>query len=249
MKIKKYNNPSIQKQCRAIYYKDLGGASTLKTDENSGQNIMTGYLNAFGNRDSHSDIVYKGAFLKSIAERGPSSNTHRKIAFLYSHDMKMPIGQFTLLEEREYGLYYEAKPDLVPYVQSTIIPQVKSGTLNNHSIGYNYVWDKGEYDEDNETYHWKELELFEGSLLVAGSNENTPFTGFKKLLKTDDRINDMAIRANKLLKNFNYENEIELRNIICKYQSLLSHAADEITAMRKGPKKPDMKYIVDNFKL
>lgn len=234
---------------RSIYYKDFPGVMNIKVEDSTGEEIATGYLNAFGNKDSHKDIVHKGAFAKSIAERGPESNTPRKIAFLYAHKMDVPVGRFTKLVEMDAGLYYEGKLDAIPFVEHTIKPQMKSGTLNNHSIGYNYVWEKGMYDEDKDEYHWKELETFEGSVLTMGSNEMTPFLGFKDF-QSLDAINDLADKANVILRTIgDYKKEFELRDILQKYQSLLEHAAEEITAWNKKPKKADLKYIAENFKL
>jgi HK97 family phage prohead protease len=238
-----------QKSHRSLMFKDFPSIMSTKEDASNGDTIATGYLNAFGNKDSHKDIVHKGAFAKSIQERGPESNTPRKIAFLYAHNMSTPVGQFTKLVEMDAGLYYEGKLDMVPFVKDTIIPQMKSGTLNNHSIGYNYVWEKGMYDEDKDEYHWKELETFEGSVLTMGSNEMTPFLGFKDF-QSLDAVNDLADKANSILRTIgDYKKEFELRDILQKYQSLLEHAAEEITAYGKKPKKMDLKYIADNFKL
>jgi HK97 family phage prohead protease len=243
-----FRTPGV-KSHRSIFYKDMMGIAALKKKEDGEETIATGYLAAFGNIDSHKDIIHKGSFAKSIKERGPESDTPRKIAFLYTHNMAQPIGRFTKLEELEKGLYYEATLDAIPFVQGTIIPQLKSGTLNNHSIGYNYVWDKGEYDEDKDAFHWYELETFEGSLLTLGSNELTPFTGFKSF-QSLDAVNDLADQANALLRGIgDYRKEFELRDVLQKYQSLLEYAAEEITAYKKKPTKIDMKYIADNFKL
>jgi HK97 family phage prohead protease len=235
---------------RSIYFKDFAGIMSLKQDEATGGDIATGYLNAFDVKDSQKDIVHRGAFTKSIAERGPESTTPRKIAFLYAHKMDVPIGKFTKLQELTKGLYYEGPLDKIPFVTDTIKPQLKSGTLNNHSIGYNYVFDKGEYDEDKDEFHWYELEVFEGSLLVAGSNPETPFTGFKNFANGLDTVNSWADEANLLLKSIgDYKKEYELRNILQRYQSLLEQAAVEITAMKKKPKRADLKYIASNFRL
>lgn len=237
------------KSHRSIYYKDMLGVAQLKKKEGSEEVIATGYLAAFGNIDSHKDIIHKGAFAKSINERGPEADTPRKLAFLYSHMMHIPIGRFLKLEELEKGLYYEAAMDNIPFVKNTIEPQLKSGTLNNHSIGYNYVWDKGEYDEDKDAFHWYELETFEGSLLTLGSNELTPFTGFKTF-QSLDAVNDLADQANALLRGIgDYRKEFELRDVLQKYQSLLEYAAEEITEYKKKPTKADLKVIAKTFTL
>jgi len=240
-----------EKMHRSIFYKDFPSILTFKQAEGDFKGeIATGYLSAFGNRDSQKDVIHKGAFAKSIADRGPDSTTPRKIAYLYSHDMTLPIGKFTKLEELTKGLYYEARLDDIPFVNDTVRPQLKSGTLNNHSIGYNYVWDKGDFDEEKDLFNWYELEAYEGSVLTLGSNPNTPFTGFKSFANGLDMVNDWSDQADKLLKAMpDYKKEFELRNILQKYQSLLEYAAGEITAYKKKPKKIDLKYIADNFRL
>lgn len=233
---------------KSLYFK-TGGIITTKVDDATGEKIPTGFLSSFGNRDSHKDVIHKGAYTKSLRERGPESSTHRKIAFLAHHQMETPIGQFKKLEELETGLYYEGKFDGIPYVKETIIPQLESGTLNQHSIGYNYVFETAEYDEEKDEFHWFELELFEGSVVTLGANDNTPFTGFKEFQQLD-QISELADKANTLLRTLgDYKKEFELRDILQKYQSLLEYAADEITANKKKPRKADLKYLVDNFKL
>ena len=43
-------------------------------------------LSHFDNIDSDRDVIRKGAFAKSILERGPESTSNRKIQFLRHHD-------------------------------------------------------------------------------------------------------------------------------------------------------------------
>ena len=57
----------------------------------------------FDSLDSDKDIIRKGAFKKSIEERGPGSASNRKIAFLRYHDWEHPIGKFVHLEETNEG--------------------------------------------------------------------------------------------------------------------------------------------------
>lgn len=235
------------KPTRSVYYKSV---SATWTAEDVDSNKVFGYLAAFGNKDSDRDIIHKGAFLKSINERGPKSTTARKMAFLYAHKMDTPIGRFTHLEEKGNGLYYEAELDDIPFVRETIKPQMKSKTLNNHSIGYNYVWDKIEYNEKSDEFNVYELDTYEGSVLALGSNENTPVGGFKNYFESTDDYREMAHRADRLLKRMgSYESEMELRTILQKYQSLCDAAAEEITAMRKQPKSFDYKALARDFKL
>ena len=70
---------------RPIVYKSYGGGVQVDSRK------VSGYLASLGNKDSDGDVIVKGAFSKSLNERGVSSTTARKIAFLYQHDMTKPI--------------------------------------------------------------------------------------------------------------------------------------------------------------
>jgi len=146
---------------------------------NSEGRIVAGYFAAFNNKDSDGDIILKGAFSKSIQEHGPESQSARKIAFLWQHDSKEPLGRITTLKEDEYGLYFEASIDRTIRGEQAI-EQYKSGTLNQHSIGFRYIADKTRYDEEKEAFIIGEVILYEGSVVTMGANENTPFIGMKE---------------------------------------------------------------------
>lgn len=234
-----------EKQRRSIYFKTLGGVATVDESDK-----VFGYLAAFGNIDDDQDRLFKGCFAKSIRERGPSSTTARKIAFLYAHNQAVPVGTFTMLEEQDKGLYYEATLSKAPFIQDTVKVQVKEKILNNHSVGYNYVWDKVNYNEDDGCFDCKELDTFEGSILTLGMNENTPLGGFKSWMEKQDQVKQLHFDAEKLLSKLrlkNFEKEYELRTIIQKYQSLVDSAAEEITARKAKPTIMDYKYIMDNL--
>jgi uncharacterized protein len=245
-----------EKPIRAIYFKSIIGATSFKALEgdNKDSDDCFGYLAGYGNKDDGEDILIQGCAAKSITERGPGTTTARKIAMLAYHDQRIPAGRFTTLREEEKGLYYEGTLDRVPYVQHTLKPQLKSQTINQHSIGYNYVWDKTEYDTEKEAFICKEIDLFEGSFVTLGMNENTPFGGFKAWYEKQDQVKQMHLDAEKVLKRLKSSPaEFELRIIMQKYQSLLDNAADEIKIITAKKKKPvhsvDYKYLVDNFKL
>jgi HK97 family phage prohead protease len=138
----------------------------------SEDNKIKGYLTVWGVRDTYGTAPIKGAFSKSIQERGPDSNSKYKIAFLWQHDMRDPIGRFTVLKEDDYGLYFEAEVDDVPNGRRALL-QVRSGTLNQFSYGFDYVWDKMEYDSENDVIYMYECELIEGSIVTRGSCSET----------------------------------------------------------------------------
>lgn len=134
---------------------------------------------SFGNVDSDGDLLVKGCFAKSINDRGPESSTNRKIAFLWQHDMRDPIGKIMKIEEREDGAYATVQLsdfDAVPNAKRAYY-QLQEGTLNQFSFGFNYIWDKMEYDEEKDAFIIMEVKLYEISVVTMGANEETEYIG------------------------------------------------------------------------
>lgn len=134
---------------------------------------------SFGNVDSDGDLLVKGCFAKSIKDRGPESSTNRKIAFLWQHDMRDPIGKIMKIEEREDGAYATVQLsdfDAVPNAKRAYY-QLQEGTLNQFSFGFNYIWDKMEYDEEKDAFIIMEVKLYEISVVTMGANEETEYIG------------------------------------------------------------------------
>lgn len=149
---------------------------------------------SFGNVDSDGDLLVKGCFAKSISDRGPESSTNRKIAFLWQHDMRDPIGKILKMEEREDGAYAVVQLsdfDAVPNAKRAYC-QLQDGVLNQFSFGYNYIWDKMEYDEEKDAFIVKELNLHEVSVVTLGANEETEYIG---------EVDDMKSFVNNLKEN------------------------------------------------
>lgn len=137
---------------------------------------------SFGNKDSAGDILVKGCFAKSINERGPQSATNRKIAFLWQHDMYDPIGKVLEIEELDDGAYATVQLsnfDAVPNAKRAWY-QLNDGDINQFSFGYQYVWDKMEYTEEEDAFLIKEVVLHEISVVTLGCNEQTEYMGAVK---------------------------------------------------------------------
>lgn len=134
---------------------------------------------SYGNIDSDGDMLIRGCFAKSISERGPESATNRKIAFLWQHDMKDPIGKILSIEEREDGAYATVRLsnfEAVPNAKRAWY-QLLEGDINQFSFGFGYVWDKIEYDENIDAFIVREVKLFEISVVTLGANEMTACIG------------------------------------------------------------------------
>ena len=149
--------------------------------------IVTGYLSAFGNKDHVGDIIVKGAFSKSIAERKD------QIFFLNQHNWDQPHGKFNVLQEDAKGLYFESTPLVDTSYSSDLLKLYEAGIINEHSIGYQTV----KSDEEKGARVLKEIKLYEGSNVTLGANPETPFLGMKAGTK---RASDQVKRILTMLR-------------------------------------------------
>lgn len=201
---------------RPVYYKAVEDVD-FRVDIPSRK--ISGYLASWGNKDVYSDILIKGCCTKSINEHGPGSNAAQKIILLYMHDMSQPMGQFTKLVEDTKGLYYEATCDALERIDE-VLYQLSTGTINQHSIGFRYVWDKIEWSEDEQAYIVKEIKLYEGSVVTVGANENTPFTGFKSIEEAEQMQDELLDELEQSLKSMNRIEQYRQRQIFAKLLSI-----------------------------
>lgn len=164
-------------ESKPIMFKEIGIDGFKEID--SSEHVIEIKFAVFGVKDSDDDILINGCFAKSIAERGPESSTNRKIAYLWQHDMRDPIGKILKIEEREDGAYAQVRLsnfDAVPNAKRSYY-QLMAGDINQFSFGFSYIWDKMEYDEEQDAYIIKEVKLFEISVVTLGANEQTEFIG------------------------------------------------------------------------
>jgi len=142
---------------------------------------VSGYLTAYGNKDSHGDIGMKGMFAKSIAERGPLGKN--EIFFLNQHRWHQPHGKFSELKEDDYGLYFVSEKLPNTSYSKDALELYAEGIVVQHSYGYEVV--RGEMDQEKNAYLLHEVKLYEGSNVTLGANPETPFLGFKSQSKND----------------------------------------------------------------
>jgi HK97 family phage prohead protease len=189
------------KKENSIY--NIKNAFELK-DMDSEKKQVAVYLSKFDIIDSDNDIIRRGAFTKSIQERGPNSGSNRQIAFLRWHDWEKPIGKFLDLQEDEKGLFAVGQLG-----NSTIGNDAwndyADGIIREHSIGFKYLSDKMKWIEDptqpNGGY-WNitELMLFEGSAVTFGANEFTNVVDVMKSENKTDYIEKMTGEIDTLIK-------------------------------------------------
>lgn len=150
---------------------------TLKSVSDSGE--FEGYGSVFGVKDSYSDIVVPGAFLKSLNDW---SGKGRLPALLWQHDMSEPIGVYTEMREDEIGLYVKGRLliDDDPLARRAHA-HMKAGSLSGLSIGY--ILNDWEYDRDKGGWLLKEIDLWEVSLVTFPANDEARISEVKSLLE------------------------------------------------------------------
>jgi len=124
------------------------------------ERTFSGYGSTFGNKDSHSDIVVKGAFEKSLAGKTP--------AMLLHHDMNRPIGVWQKVVEDERGLYVEGRLTKGVRDADEAYALLQDGALKSMSIGF--IPKEETYDSKANVNYIKEIDLWEVSLVTIPAN-------------------------------------------------------------------------------
>jgi HK97 family phage prohead protease len=140
--------------------------------------IVSGYFAAFNVKDSAGDVIKKGAFQKSIMERGPNSSAPR-IKHFMNHDKNHVVGKLLELFEDEKGLGYASQVGTHTDGRD-FIEMVKSDLITEHSVGFQPLQENN--DRVSGANFISEGRLWEGSSLTGwGVNQFTPLTGLKEL--------------------------------------------------------------------
>ena len=186
---------------------------------------ISGYAAIFGNIDKVRDRLVKGCFANSILERGPQSGANDKILLLWQHDMSEPIGRITVLREDDKGLYFEAVIDDIE-TGDRALKQLESGTLNQFSIGYNYVWEKCDWDDEDACLVVKEVKLYEISVVSIGCNGETEYLGLKSQEDMEQAYAELEREIASFSSRWGVQKQQKLQNIIAKAVSLATFGAE-----------------------
>ena len=212
-KIKQKQKESIGMQYKTISF----DVKEISIDLNSRR--ISGYGAIYGNKDKAGDILIKGCCAKSIQERGPQSSANDKIIHLWMHNMHEPVGKIVTLEEHDKGLYFEADIDKID-LGDRELTQLESGTLNQFSIGYSYVWDKVEYDKEQDAYIVKEIILYEISVVSIGCNGETYYTGLKSAEDINEKEIELQQDIETCLKDINVNKRVEILGLFSRFKAL-----------------------------
>ena len=160
--------------------------------------------------DQGGDIVAKGAFSRTIAQRGG------KLKMLWNHKSDaMPIGKYTKVEEREGGLYVEGKLSDTTAGRD-VMTLLRDGAIDSMSIGF--IPKEAEYNE-NGVRVIKDLDLLEVSLVNFPMNEMAVVTSVKNQFDVRD--------LERCLREVGYSNSQAKRMAPAAINSLREAGAEE----------------------
>lgn len=230
------------------------GLDTKEAAFDAKNRTISGYAAVFGNRDKAGDVLLKGCFAKSIRERGPESTANNKILMLWMHDMSEPIGKVVKLEEDDKGLYFEAKIDDIE-LGDRAIKQLESGTLNQFSIGYSYVWENCRWDNDTDTTYVGEVKLYELSVVSIGCNAETEYLGLKSAEDYDEAYEKLERELQQACQHMSTTKQQRIMTLLAKAMSLAASRPEGVKTIPPGKREADgggrreNKSIFDKLKL
>ena len=228
---------------------------SVKSSETSIKDLSLGkrevamYLSKFNVIDSDNDMIIKGAFEKSILERGVNSNSNRNIAFLRYHDWQHQIGKFLKLEEDEKGLFAVAQLGTSTKGEDAL-RDYEEGIIKEHSIGFQYISENVKFIEDNNNeqkgyYQINEVKLFEGSAVTFGANEFTEVLNIGKSKNCIDALEKLTKEIDivtKALINGRGTDE-RMYNLEMKLKYLNSRLIDLAITKTNAPKLDEVQHI------
>lgn len=141
---------------------------------------FVGLASTYGNIDQGDDVVDRGAFTKTLKERGA------EVPLLWSHDSKQPVGLGTL-EDSPKGLVISGKLNLETQIGRDTYSNVKARIVKGLSIGFETINKK----MNEGVRHLTELKLFEVSLCLFPMNEQAEVYGFKAREQKDDFLEEL----------------------------------------------------------
>lgn len=215
------------------------------------QGIVQGYAIIWGERSLSGYKFLKGCCSRSIKEHGPGTNADYKIKFLNQHNQDDPLSLFESLQEDEIGLKFKTMPldlfDLPGSSAYRLIAQLKSKTINNFSHGYDWIWEKTEYDDTDNSLVAAEIQLFELSPVSIPAGLKT------RQIQSLEMLADINEDISSFIKSLPTRHRMQARQLFTLQSSFIN--PDSFEQQKKavaGKKKQnkmgiDYKYLLNNF--
>lgn len=143
---------------------------------------VKGYPVVWGEKNDYGEIVLRGATLNSLNARGVEA-VRNPIVVLNQHRTAEILCRPEVLQEDEYGLYFEGKIIEGAQYADEALAQIRQGVLKQLSYGFNYIWDKVDYDEASDAYILREIKLWEISVVTFSSGDSAQLRSYAEYQK------------------------------------------------------------------
>ncbi|MEM0907088.1 MAG: HK97 family phage prohead protease [Pseudomonadota bacterium] len=124
-----------------------------------GDGRFCGYASLFGRADLSGDVVERGAFTRTLRERGVQG-----VGMLLEHDPKAPIGQWLLLEEDARGLWVEGRLGGTA-TAAEAAKLMGEGRIDGLSIGFRTL--ASQHDRTSKVRRITKIDLWEVSVVMS----------------------------------------------------------------------------------
>lgn len=211
---------------------------TLEVKDVTSDGIVTMYVSAFDNIDSDGDVMVKGAYEKTISERGPKGSN--RIKQLWQHETWNPIGVPVEIEEDSMGLLVRS------YISDIrggdYRKMYKEGIITEHSVGFQTMKE----DRMQDARYIKEVKLWEYSAVTWGTNERTPVLAKSNNKETIQREANRRYKAiSKALRDGTYTDEtMHLFEVEVKY---LTDLIISLTEPEQKSTQDEPKFSLEKF--
>ncbi|MCB1504682.1 MAG: HK97 family phage prohead protease [Hyphomicrobiaceae bacterium] len=118
-----------------------------------------GYASLFGREDLGRDVVLRGAFADSLAQRGAHG-----IRMLFQHDPAQPIGVWDDIAEDAKGLYVRGRLMAEVAKAREVMSLMKAGAIDGLSIGFKAL--KAKRDARSGVRRLEKIDLWEISIVT-----------------------------------------------------------------------------------
>lgn len=194
-------------------------------DVDDQKGIISAYVSVFDNVDTDGDMIVKGAFAKTIKERGPQAPRAR-IKHLWMHNPWEVIGVPEEMKEDNEGLLVRSRFGSDNFSKDKLQQHI-DGLIDEFSIGYEIIGSE-KVESDAPYQKLTEIKLWEYSSVTWGANELTRRVDGKGNMKEKlEWINERMDKLTVALRKGKYTDEsaelfeIELKQIQTIYNDLI----------------------------
>ena len=190
----------------------------MKSSDINEDGTFEGYASVFDVEDSYKDVVRKGAFVRTLQERGADS-----IPMLWQHFGSQVIGDYTEMSEDDYGLRVKGRINLETKAGGEAFSTLKfNKKLLGLSIGF--MIRKAITDQKTGVRDLLDVDLWEVSAVTFPANDKARISSVKEeniIIVNERRTNQME--------------EVQIREAIqSAYEALKVETEKKMDALQKN---------------